>query len=187
MEQIYTIALMLGSAFLFGLILANILTKGMFLNNIIVKMSKGRKLLVYILNENKNYIVIGKLEEKKLLFKDNAKKAHTMPINFKNNIFNFNNVSYCIYENEKDMILSKDQQNLDSRFNSILADEMIQRALMLPRLNMMSNKELIMIILIILCFIGIIYIGWRLGKVSNTIDMFRYEFNFYTNQTMINL
>jgi hypothetical protein len=139
----------------FGLM--NFLTKGFIWEYLKVKLSRGKKILVKAHDVTDSYYIASKIDAKKnLLVKDRAK-----------NIFTFSdiNISYIRRELGLNIIevdltnqtLIKRDFSESTGFDLTATDNMINRAVMLPKLGEEKlSKEMIIAIITLIAVIGVI-------------------------------
>ena len=140
----------------FGLIywVFNFLTKSFFHNYIKVFASRGRLILVEAVDVTDTYYKAGKIDSKRnLIIKDRYGKIHIF--NKIDNSFilrrlGVNSINVNLVNGS---IIKKDFSNA-STYDLTMTDDLVNRALMLPKL-IKNNKEMIMWLLLAIIIVGV--------------------------------
>ena len=149
-----------GSYIVAGLLfylLLNFLTKGFIGQYIKVKMSRGRLILVKCYDVTDTYYKAGCVDSKRnLVIKDRNKKVHTFSNITPEFIGRELGMNLTEVELVKGLLVKRDFSGY-SAYDLTMLDEMVNRALMLPKLNKDDNWEKAekIILIAILLIVGV--------------------------------
>lgn len=150
-----------------GFFVMNFLTNGYVLTYILIKLSRGKKILCIVKGLVKTYYKIGYVQEEFLRFKDNAKQMRRYNIK-EGDAYRLMGID-AIEINEKTNEIIRKDSKLSSGFDPIKMDGFVERALVLPRLNSKTQEKL-MLILIILLLLGVGFLIWNQVQLGATIE-----------------
>jgi hypothetical protein len=138
--------------FLLGFFLLNFLTRGFILKFILVKASKGKKVLVAVYSRSHIYHKTGKFEEGTLIYKDLAKKTKRIPNVPKDSVYIFMGVSCVDVDDEKNATIDRINFKAIEGYDAVKVDSLITRALMLPHIEDKKEFIIILVLLILILF-----------------------------------
>lgn len=136
-------------------LIINFLTKGFFHQYMRVKISRGRLILVECHDVTDTYYKGGFIDSKRnLVVKDRYKKIHTFSNMEKKYIGRNLGVNLIAVDLQRGLVIEKDFSG-SSAFDLTMLDELVNRALMLPRLKKDDKLEALKWVLLILILAGV--------------------------------
>jgi hypothetical protein len=117
-------------AFLF----MNWISNGFIFPSMLVKLSRGRKTLVFVSSMNGGYYRAGKLVGGFLLYKDSEKEEHRVPVSGAECVGHIGNTKAIIVDEDTDTIIKPDYK-ADKGFDGVKFQNLYIRALMSPTLQ----------------------------------------------------
>jgi len=143
-------------------IVINFLTKGFLSQYLKVKMSRGKHTLIKCNDVTDTYYKAGKIDSKRnLIIKDRFKKIHTLTglsIEYVRRELGVNLIEVDIV---KDNVIKRDF-SLAKSYDTTVYDEMLQRGIMLPKLNDNPILENLLKLVAFGTFIGVCVILYLL-------------------------
>lgn len=162
MNETQVILYAIGAAVLLSTALLNHITDNWLLKLIGVKISKGKKSLVGIIGETHTYYTIAKLADGMIKFRDATGEERRVAVD-RSQVFRSWSVN-VFYVDEKDNKVLKPDFTTASGFDSVRYNNLIKRALMLPRLD--DKKILFILIGVGLIILGLIYVGYKVNNIE---------------------
>lgn len=176
MNQIIVYMLTWGGLLLFGAFLMNALAMGLPFKLLSVRASMGRKIIVQIRTMQGFYYKTGTIDgdflivrargdkrsEKRRIDLASAEKLLGRPV-----LFRAWGVVNTTIDEATNGVLSIDLRGVQPH-DAIKVDHLIKRALLAPKIQ--DKKELVIIILLFVVLLGVLYIGYKVGKIdTNTL------------------
>lgn len=156
---------------------ASLLQKGFFFKYMRVKLSFGRLIMVKIRAVNRDYFMVGNIEEGFLVYKIKISgKKFRKRIRVPGNDYFYKaiGVSWIDVDDEKNAICKPDY-SVVSGYDAAKYDNLLQRAMTRP--SVADRKEQIMILLIIVSLLVIIASVYLSYKNSTNIDIIKAQVN----------
>lgn len=153
---------------LLGYLIVNFLTKGFIAQYLKAKASRGKLILVECHDVTDSYYKTGKIDTKRsLLVKDNLKKIHTFAGISLDDVKRKLGVNIIEVDLVKGLLIKKDYSGATA-YDLTITDDMINRSLMLPKLNTDDTWAMILKILAVMTFLGIIVIIYLIVTLNPT-------------------
>jgi hypothetical protein len=149
-----------------GYSIMNFLTKGFIRQYLKAKMSRGKLILVECNDVTDSYYKTGKIDTKRaLLVKDNLKKVHTFAGITLNDVKRKLGVNIIEVDLVKGLLIKKDYSGATA-YDLTICDDMINRGLMLPKLNNDDIWVIILKILAVLTFLGVLVLIYLVATIE---------------------
>lgn len=147
MTPLQQMLVMYGSVVLLVLLLINVYTKNFLLKYAVVRMSNGRRVLLFVRSKNDVYLTTGKIKEGMLYYRTRDKDKKIIPNVREGTVGRSIGISWMFTDEEKncffDVAVGKDVTGMDA----VKMDELLQRCLM--RTGADEIKKWLMIIAIL--------------------------------------
>lgn len=136
-------------------IILNFLTKGYIVQYLKVKMSRGRLTLIKCNDVTDGYYKAGKIDNKRnLILKDRYNKIHTFANIQKTDVNRELGINLIEVDLVKGLLINRDFSNATG-YDLTMMDELVNRAIMLPKLKKDEIWENVQKMILILILIGI--------------------------------
>lgn len=142
-----------------GFLIMNFLSNGFFGTFIIVKASRGKKVLVKVVAVSDSYFVPGEVNEVFLVFKDRKKEDRRIRVK-RNHIYGSIGVNCIDIRDEKNAIIMPYGEEV-SGFDAVKQENLNKRCLQRPQIK--SKREQVMLLVLVALVVGVgiaIYFGY---------------------------
>lgn len=167
MSNLSNLAIQTGAycfVFIGSLLIMNFITKGYVIPYILVKASRGKKILIRIFGLTGRYYKPGQLVGTKLKFKDRAGDKNTLTNVSAKNVYDEMGIKVIDYDEVQKRLVDQITFTDEDSNDPVKVDDLIERALQKPALQ--DKKDVIIIALCILILLGLAALLYMVYQVD---------------------